>query len=87
MFSDPKRAAKYFYISDMLCQLHKTVTTRFDERVQKLIANRYEELATTLNTHENKCVNDCLIESDDDKEVKEQKSKLAMQLIGNIKMY
>ena len=54
VINDPKLTAKYFYISNMRSQTYHTIMTRFDDRMQKLIFDRYKELAETHN--ENKKV-------------------------------
>jgi len=49
IISDPRQAAKYFYISDMRSQLNEAIMTKFDSRVQKLIGDKYKELVETHN--------------------------------------
>jgi len=49
VISDPKLTAKYFYISNMRSQTYHTIMTRFDDRTQKLIFERYKKLAENHN--------------------------------------
>jgi len=49
VINDPKLTAKYFYISNMRCELNKKMMTIFDDRVQKLIFKRYRKLAEIHN--------------------------------------
>ena len=49
VISDPNLAAKVFYISDMRSQVHKAIMEKFDERVQKLIGDKYKHLAGCHN--------------------------------------
>ena len=41
LISDPRQAAKYFYISDMRSQVNRAIMSKFDNRAQKLIGDRY----------------------------------------------
>ena len=49
VINDPKLTAKYFYISNMRCQLNKIIMTKFNDRIEKLIFKRYQKLAEIHN--------------------------------------
>ena len=49
VINDPKKTAKYFYISIMRSQLTDIIITIFNERIQDLIFKRYQELAENHN--------------------------------------
>ena len=49
VISDPKKTAKYFYISIMRSQLTEIIMTVFKESMQKLIFKKYKELAEAHN--------------------------------------
>ena len=49
VINNPKTTAKYFYISIMRSQLTEIIMTVFNERMQKLIFQRYKKLAENHN--------------------------------------
>jgi len=47
----------------------------------------YKKVLEEIRQREQQQLNDCSINSDDDEEIREHKSNLALQMIGNLKMY
>ena len=47
----------------------------------------YKKMLEEIRQREQQQLNDCSINSDDDEEIREHKSNLALQMIGNLKMY
>ena len=46
-----------------------------------------QKMLEEIRQREQQQLNDCSINSDDDEEIREHKSNLALQMIGNLKMY
>ena len=54
MMNNPRNNAKLFYIADMRSKTYKQILEKIDERVQKLIGDKYNELLEIYN--ENKLI-------------------------------